>query len=247
MSNTNKTPVTIFNAANSIIASSAPVLFLDTCAILDVIRTPQRDIQEQVISAASDVLDASREPKKLWIVVTTIVENEFNEKFKKVENELVKHVEKVDKDVEKLRNAANYLFASSQRNSWNFRELKIPQALSKIAEYLLDSAILIAAEDDCIVRAAKRVTNKKRPSQGGNQQYNDCEIIEHYLEVSRQLRNRGFKEKCVFVSSNKKDFCEGGTDNIHPDLDTDFKKVGLEYAKEIAWARSLIFPKLTLT
>ncbi|NEP43303.1 MAG: DUF4935 domain-containing protein [Okeania sp. SIO2H7] len=181
MSNTNKTPVTIVNAVNSITAYTAPVLFLDTCAILDVIRTPQRDIQEQVISAANDVLDASREQKKLWIVATTMVKNEFSEKLKKVENELVKHVEKVDKDVEKLRKAANYLFASSQINPGNFRELKIPQALSKIAEYLLDSAILIAAEDDCILRAAKRVTNKKKPSQSGKQQYNDCEIIEHYL------------------------------------------------------------------
>ena len=245
MRNTNKSPVKIVNAVDSITASAAPVLFLDTCAILDVIRMPQRDIQEQVISAASDVLDASKEPRKLWIVATTMVENEFNEKLKKVENELVKHVEKVDKDVEKLRKAANYLFASSQINSGNFRDMKIPQALSKIAEYLLDSAILIATEDDCILRAVKRVTNKKRPSQKGKEEYKDCEIIEHYLEVSRQLRNRGFQEKCVFVSSNKNDFCEKNATKIHPDLDTDFKEVGLEYAGDIAWANYLIFSQST--
>lgn len=247
MNNTDKTPVTIFNAVNSITASTAPVLFLDTCAILDVIRTPQRDIQEQVISAANNLLEASTKQKTLWIVATTMVENEFNEKLQKVENEVIKHVEKVDKDLEKLRKVANYMFGYSKIQPLSFRGMKIAQTLRKIAEYLLDSAILIDSEDDCILRAAKRVANKKRPSQTGNQQYKDCEIIEHYLEIARQLRHRGFQEKCVFVSSNTKDFCEEGKTKIHPDLDTDFQEVGMEYAKEIAWAKSLIFPKPTLT
>lgn len=248
MSNTNKTPITILNAVNSITTSTAPVLFLDTCAILDVIRTPkQESIQNAVISVTNEIfIKASREPKQVWIVATTMVINEFNEKLETVEDELVQHVKKVDRELEKLRITANSLFSSSQIEPLKFQNLKIPDALRKIADNLLETSIIIARENDCKLRAGDRVIDGKRPSQKGKEEYKDCEIIEHYLEVSRQLRNRGFKEKCVFVSSNKKDFCEKNTTNIHPDLDTDFQEVGLEYVADIAWANYLIFSKPTL-
>lgn len=243
MSNTDKTPITILNAVNSIMASTAPVLFLDTCAVLDVIRMPQREsIQNAVVSVTNEiVLKASREPKQLWIVAATLVINESNEKLEAVEEDLVQHVKKVDIDLEKLRITANTLFSTSEVKPLSFGQMNIPHTLRNIAENLLKTAIVIARENDCKLRAGDRVADGKRPSQKGKEEYKDCEIIEHYLEVSRQLRNRGFQEKCVFVSSNKKDFCEKNTTKIHPDLDTDFKEVGLEYAGDIAWANYLIF------
>lgn len=249
MSNTNKTPVTILNAVNSITASAAPVLFLDTCAILDVIITPKREsIQNAVVSVTNEIVfKGATEPKQLWIVATTLVIDEFNEKLETVEDDLVQHVKKVDRDLENLRIAANSLFSTPEIKPLKFGEMKIPHTLRKIADDLLETALLIARENDCKLRAGDRVADGKRPSQKGQEEYKDCEIIEHYLEVSRQLRNKGFKEKCVFVSSNKKDFREKNTTKVHPDLDSDFKEVGLQYAGDIAWANYLIFPKPTLT
>ena len=249
MSNTDKTPITILNAVNSITASTAPVLFLDTCAVLDVIRMPQREsIQNAVVSVTNEMVSkASRNPKQLWIVAATMVINELNEKLETVEEDLVQHVKKVDRDLENLRVAANSLFSTPEIKPLKFGEMKIPHTLRTIADNLIETAVLIARENDCKLRAGDRVADGKRPSQKGKEEYKDCEIIEHYLEVSKQLRNRGFQEKCVFVSSNKNDFCEKNTTKIHPDLNTDFKEVGLEYVADIAWANYLIFAKPTLT
>ena len=245
MSNTDKTPTTILNAVNSITASNAPVLFLDTCAILDVIRAPQRkEIQNKVVSAANEIISKTLiDPKQLWIVATVMVKDEFNQNFQEVEYKLMQHIKKVNQDIEDLQWMANCLFPLSEVNSLVFAEMEIPNMLRQIAEKLLNHALIIPEDEEnnyIFKRSQKRIVDKKRPSQKGWEQYKDCAIIENYLEVSKQLRNRGFQEKCVFVSSNKKDFCDTGT-NIHPDLNTEFKEVGLEYAADIAWANHLIF------
>ena len=62
-------PQTILNATQLIVASPAPVVFLDTCAVLDIIRTPQREeIQNKIVSVSSDfILKATANPKQIWI------------------------------------------------------------------------------------------------------------------------------------------------------------------------------------
>ena len=130
MSNTRKTPQTILNAVNSITASSAPVLFLDTCAILDVIRTPQRkEIQNNVVCVANEMISKTlKKPKQLWIVATAMVKDEFEQHLAEVEDKLMQHIKSVNQDVENLLLAANYLFPLRKINTWVFSEQEIPHS-----------------------------------------------------------------------------------------------------------------------
>ena len=57
---------------------------------------------------------------------------------------------------------------------------------------------------------------KHRPSHDG--QIKDSINFEHYLEFARQLRAGGMTDEVIFVSKNRKDFWNGETAQIHPDL-----------------------------
>jgi hypothetical protein len=57
---------------------------------------------------------------------------------------------------------------------------------------------------------------KHRPSHDGH--IKDSINFEHYLELARRLRAGGFAEEVIFVSKNRKDYWNGESPQIHPDL-----------------------------
>ncbi len=234
-----KTPVTILDAAQYIAASPAPVVLIDTCTVLDVIRAPQRE-STQVISAASNMTSrALVNPKQLWVVATELIDTEWKDNCQKVEDELTTHIKKIDSQLSDLRIAANYLHPVNPVERLTFGGLQLPMQLRRVAQSLLDSAILIAEEDNYILLARNRVRRGEPPAQKGKQEYKDCEIIEHYLAFCKELRNKGLQEKCVFTSSNTQDYCDSKK-KLHLSLKTDFDALGLEYARDIAHAYSLV-------
>ena len=235
-------PQTILNATQLIVASPAPVIFLDTCAVLDIIRTPQRkEIQNNIVSVSRDfILKATANPKQIWIVITTLVNAEWNDNFPKIEEELIKHIKHIDSNLIDLRIVANDLLSINTINPGRFAELKLPELLRMRGKSLLDAAVILEENNDCILRARARCVLGKPPSKKGKQEYKDCEIIEHYLDFCRELCNNDFQEKCVFVSSNKNDFCDD-TKKLHPILQDEFDTVRLEYAADIAHAKALLY------
>lgn len=234
-------PQTILNATQLIVASPAPVIFLDTCALLDIIRAPQREeIQNKIVSVSSDfILKATANPKEIWMVITTLVNAEWHDHFPKIEEELIKHIKHIDRNLVDLRIVANELLSINTINPGRFAELKLPELLRMRTQSLLDAAVILEENDDCIRRARQRLVMGKPPAKKGKQEYKDCEIIEHYLAFCRELCNNGFQEKCVFVSSNKNDFCDN-TRKLHPILQGEFDTVRLKYAADIAHAKALL-------
>ncbi|MBD1878197.1 PIN domain-containing protein [Coleofasciculus sp. FACHB-T130] len=234
-----KTPVTILDAAQYIAVSPAPVVLIDTCTVLDVIRAPQRE-STHIISAASNMTSrASVNPKQLWVVATELIDNEWKDNCQKVEDELTVHIKKIDSQHSNLRIAATYFHPVNLVKPLTLGGLKLPMHLRRVAQSLLDSAVLIADDGNYIIRARNRVRRGEPPAQKGKQEYKDCEIIEHYLAFCKELRDKGFREKCVFTSSNTQDYCDSKK-KLHLSLQTDFDALGLEYARDIAHAYSLV-------
>jgi hypothetical protein len=66
----------------------------------------------------------------------------------------------------------------------------------------------------------------------------DCRIIEHYLEIARQLSSARFPFRIVFVTSNRKDY--GEPNNIKYILGVEFSAVKLDYVRDAHSAAELL-------
>ena len=86
------TVIAVKNSIEAIIAANGPVLLLDTCSLLDLVRAPiRKEVGIQDISAAHELLDrAQPNPAQISILIDEQVQTEFSQHI----NEVVEETEK---------------------------------------------------------------------------------------------------------------------------------------------------------
>jgi len=233
-------PKTIEALSKIILRSPAPVLLLDTSALLDIIRTVERPHSPAttVASALEMIRMASQSPPRLWVVAAQLVQAEWEENYYGVEVGTRKHINQLDQNIGTLSEVIKHFKSLGSENVPNFSQLKIESHLKDVSGNLLRSAKILLADDGCLALATRRVIAGWAPASKGRNELKDCIIIEHYIYLCSELRKGGFNSKCVFVSSNVNDYGKGGRP-LHP-LDDNLMTVGLEYVTDLAWASSII-------
>ena len=84
-------------------SSNAPILYLDTCAILDILRDPIRsDIYEDHQSASLALLANAESGAYLVAVVADLVHSEFSKHVDRVQDEAEKSISRLQDHIEKL-------------------------------------------------------------------------------------------------------------------------------------------------
>lgn len=229
--------LTISEAVKEILVTPVPLLLMDTCSLLDIIRQPFRDgIPLDTIKAAMRLTKRSNsKPKHLWIVILSIVKNEMNDHIFSVSNELVDFINKTDNSIIKLNAAFSIIGQFKPIPLYQNQHLCLHDELVKISNSLLDEVLILIEGDPCKLRGLDRVCSNTPPARKGSQA-KDCVIIEHYFELCRKLRDSGFNMPCVFTSSNTNDYLENGALK-HP-LESEFKSLDLIYTKDLAWAET---------
>jgi hypothetical protein len=226
---------TIPDVVGKIQAHVAPVVFLDTCVLLDVIRAPRRNISTAVQAAIELSTAAQRMPPRVHLVIGFPTPTEWNDH--------------VDETVEDCRTAVNVVNAVSE--AWTFLghagvrllsplETTLPERLRTLSETLRDASILLDKDDVALSRAFDRVIGSRRPAKKGGKGAKDAAILEHAVRLMSELRIAGFAGRCVFVSSNTNDFATANTTVLHPDLRPDFDSINLEYAASLNAAVALL-------
>jgi hypothetical protein len=231
------TPISLL--VNRILTQPAPVLFLDTCALLDIIKVPFRKVSVNLIGATNDIfLKAST--NHLWIVTLDLVEKEWQDNVGNVSIELDKHLQELHDNLVKFSDTLDKIETNAQFYQTDLRRFDIVQKLYSLSEKLLKSSVIMENDDNCKIKAMDRVSIDAAPagSKHGKNEAKDCMIIEHYLCLCRKLRNNTFAEKCLFVSSNTQDF--GHPQRLRSPLDVEFANLNLVFAKDIAMANSMI-------
>jgi hypothetical protein len=234
------TPKTIRTFSQVILRSPAPLLLLDTSALLDIIRTVGcLHCPPGMVPAALEMIQmASDSPSRLWIVAAKLVQGEWEDNRNSVEVATRKHIKGLDRNIETLTEVIKHFGSLSSESVPNFSEFGVESRLKNVAENMLRVATTLQEDDGCSVLANRRVIAGWAPASKGRNELKDCMIIEHYIHLCRELRDGGFNSKCVFVSSNVNDYGKGG--RPLPPLDEHFKAVGLEYVTDLAWASSVI-------
>ena len=149
--------ISIGEAERLILAEPAPVLFLDTCAVLDVLRVAsERDSQpDRIIAAAENVAaKANSSPRALWLLSTSTIDIEWRDNVERVVEGVVAHIARVDRSLVKLHaairatrsvatGAGESTLATAARPP-QIARFELPRRLREICENILTFALRLS-------------------------------------------------------------------------------------------------------
>lgn len=231
--------LSISDAAGAICAAPAPVLLMDTCAVVDVIRSPVRHSIANIEAALKLAEHARATPKRLYPIIAHVIQDEWSEHSKNEQENLKTEIAKHDRSAMLFRRACETAGITDSPMPVEFQKLDLPSRLFRIAEALIAESIVLTQDDECGKNAYHRNIRGVPPSRKGAG-LKDCDIVEHYAGLCRQLVSGGFGEKVVLVSSNTNDFCEDKRNALHPVIETEFSSVDFQFSTNLAWARSAL-------
>lgn len=216
-----------------------PILLLDTCAILDVVRTPVRNqLRTRDINAIHTLIHrVIHQPPEVSFVISKQVVDEFQEHIERVENETRDLLRETGEEFTAILERMQALSPhSSIPDSIDLLSLGFPIQGRNLAEQIVKASYVLTDDSDAVSRAWDRVRRAKPPATRSKQSMKDCVIAESCLSLASSLRASGFSRNMVFTTSNLKDYQQGNR-SLHPELREDFDSVSLEYAPNWSAAR----------
>lgn len=219
-------------------AGGAPVLMLDTCALLDVVRdVTRKEAKGHLVRAAVSILDAA-EQGRLELLIADQVRTELNANLQGVQEEASAKLTKFLKQVEEVSDIAAVYGAVGSVAAAHLSDHVV--RARAILDRLLPRAMSVSPGPEVAQRAFHRVSHAVLPSRPGKESMKDCHIIETYLETAAQLRQAGFSGHMVFGSSNTDDYHDKGTNRLHQSLAAEFAAFNLEYGSNFGSMRHLL-------
>lgn len=220
-------------------ALGAPVLCIDTCTVLDIMRDPTRDtVRAHERKAALDLLLALETGTALVSLVAEQVHFEFHEHANAVEAEAVRALQKLRDQLARIDGVAA-AFGGVGRADLSHLDDHMARSRGVVDRWMAASH-MAPASVDISHRAFVRVNQARTPARKGQHSIKDCVVIETYLDVIGELRAAGLGSTIVFTSSNTRDYAGESGQALKPDLAIDFAKVGMEYAPNLAAAKHLL-------
>jgi hypothetical protein len=249
--------VTIDEVQDRILAQPVPLLFLDTCALLDVVRVglERESSPHRIIPAAEQVAaKAGSSPPELWLLSAAIFDVEWKDNLQGVLDSVVAHIARVDRSLVKLHAADRAISSSfpSERagdpalpasaKPPQMAPLELPKRLAEVCERVLASMIRLSPDEQVLRAAHLRSMSGLKPADIGKREHPDCLIIETYFALCKSLRSRGFGARSAFVSSNKADFYgQGKPLRPHEDLAGECSAMSLHFAIALDHAVSILY------
>ena len=226
---------TIAEAEAQIQADNRPVLFLDTCIYLDIIRATDRCLDGCVRSGWELLALLTAVPPQCTLVAASMIPTEWNDNAQKVQDEVNGKLKKIQEQAGMFHEACSALGISLTFGRPVYSSVGLIERLHDLSKELLERSIILDEDAGCNSRGLNRVRRKIPPAERSTEA-KDCVIVEEYLELTRQLHAKGFANKRVFCTSNKRDFGESGGNNLHPTLAAEFDMIDLRFTTNLPHA-----------
>jgi hypothetical protein len=223
----------IADAVSTIGGNPAPVVFLDSCVLLDVVRAPQRNAAGEVRVAGQFLASVQRVPSTIYLVIGSPTPTEWSANI----DEAVRDCTTAVNSCNAVAEVCGYLAVPGVA-ALPAAALGLPGLLRQLSADLLAAAIRLDHHGGALASAIDRVVNTRLPARKGGKGAKDAVILEHALEATRQLRASGFAGTCVFTSSNTSDFAAPQSPTLHPLLVPDFTPHNLLYATSLTHAET---------
>jgi hypothetical protein len=217
-----------------IVGADVPVLFGDTCILLDIIRSTKRRLRDYAERASELLGLVTVTPPRCLLVISSIIPREWETHAQEVTDEVARHLVEMQEQSSHFHDACGILGIPAGFERANYAGPGLPDRLRDLSRQLLESALCLDADDQSRARAVGRVVTNTPPSRKGGE-VKDCTILEEYLAVCRGLQAAGFMRKRVLCTSNTDDFCEVGK-KLHPTLAMEFQALDLAFTSNLNWA-----------
>ncbi|RKZ93071.1 MAG: hypothetical protein DRR19_02345 [Candidatus Parabeggiatoa sp. nov. 1] len=176
--------IPIQSVVNRLLIQPAPILFLDTCAFLDIMRVPFRDeISFNIIAAAHEILSKAEASKPaLCIVIIELIEEEWLENTDRVLTELENHIKKLDYNLIRFGKTLDKVGTLSQFSYTDLTTYDLAQKLYSLSQRLLKTSVVIKNDDNCKINAIDRALKYQAPAAYGKTELKDCLKITLFLK-----------------------------------------------------------------
>lgn len=216
----------------SIATSNVPVICVDTCSLLDVMRDPTRETINVAHNKAALVLIELAAQNKIICIMAEQVDFEFNDLIQDIETEATVKLKKFRKQAEHI-NKLSEVYGSPGRIDLSHLDNHVSNSRSKLDRWHT-GLHKISPSSDVYVKASARVNAGRAPSKRGKESSKDCLIYETYLYACAELRNAGLTTPIVFLSSNTTEYLIGG--KLNPHIHAELEKLSVDYAQNAGLA-----------
>ena len=209
-------------AEASLLAAARPVLFLDTCALLDIVRAPLRDLTLTVQAAIE--LKTLVNAGTVRLFVQDIVPTEWQNNLAAARRD--------GEDGVRAFTAAWQIASDLAQPAPPLPVLapgNLIDDLEQLSRDLLTASDELERDHDGMSWAIDRVAAKEKPSSTKGT-VKDCNILGHALRLSTLLLVAGYPRSRVLVSSNRTDFAAPNATVFHQDIVPHAAAAGLQYA-----------------
>jgi len=219
---------------SSFASQTSPILCVDTCSLLDIMRDPTRDTaRAHERQAAIDLVELA-EVGKLTCLIAEQVKTEFCDHDQSIQNEAKNKLTNLSDQVRRVSDIIA-IFGSSQTVDLTHFDDHVLKARAVVQRWL-DQLQPVKPGHDTHSKAFARLNANKAPAKRGKDSSKDCLVHETYLEVITKNRAAGSVSKIVFVSSNTADYCENRS-VLKSEIATEFSALSIEYAPNMAAAK----------
>ena len=216
-----------------------PVLCLDTCILLDMLRDPTRnDIRVHEHNSSLVLLLAARSGNVFHVCVAEQVSREFLDNVDRIEEEAKRKVKKLRSQVKKVNDLVSLHGPVSTINldHWDGHEVRC----RAFANLWIQTSTEITQSKVTVDNAFRRVVQVRTPARKGKDSIKDCVILETYLEYVQALRSKRREAPVIFVSSNTQDYASSDRATVKDDAKGEFNSLNLRYAPNMGAARGIL-------
>lgn len=223
---------TIAELVEHLAGTELPLLFVDTCALLDIIRVPVR--QPNALETIAGALRIVEQRKNFNLVISSVVIPEFQANLPTVISDLDAKCHALREEIT-LFNDILALVGLETHSRISFDSYdRLASELTQLSQTLLGTALTFQRDHHIELKAFRRSSARIPPGHRGGQD-KDCLLFEELLEVARQLRSRDHCAKVVFCTSNTKDYCEFRS-RPHPEIVRQLDPLQIDFTTNLPWA-----------
>ncbi|MCI0464824.1 MAG: hypothetical protein L0Z62_48490, partial [Gemmataceae bacterium] len=162
-----------------------PVLFLDTCVLLDVIRATLRCLGTHYVRSAVELRGLlTANPPACALAVASVVPTEWNNHAAHTRDEVRRHLAKIQDQAAHFHGACHSLGIALGYGVPAYPAANLAGRLFDLSGELLALATRLDPDGGCSTRAIGRVVANLPPSRQGGEM-KDCVIVEDCLELTR--------------------------------------------------------------
>lgn len=198
--------------------SDKPLVFWDTCALIDIMRIPQTDrnmFNIHTLEKYEEIANWIKEDR-LISVTSGLVRTEFDKHFA---NELKKVKDQTIKCQAEVKSLSSFMQNRHNQNriSSAIDLLECSRRCEITSNTICKNTYAIRQEHIFMTAADYRVRNYEKPS-GGKESYKDCYLWATFLKLVSVLP---LAKEAFFFTSNYRDFGKGGKNKFNDDLNNE--------------------------